>query len=262
MLSKIFLEDKVVLSAIVLNAIIISLMLFPQWEHFSILHNLDVFFICFFLIEAIVKIISWGPSKYFSDWWNRFDFFLVVVSMPVIIGLFYAIPFDFSILLLFRLFRLIRLIRYLTFIPHIGSLINGIVRALKASVFVLIVLALFNVLLALFSCYLFRDISPDYFQDPLISSHTIFQLFTIEGWYEVSDIVREQAPDNWAFFIRVYFIFVVFTGGIFGLSLANAVFVDEMTMDNNMDLENKIDALTQKIDDLQKTIEQKENDQT
>jgi len=39
-------------------------------------------------------------------------------------------------------------------------------------------------------------------------------------------------------------------GGIFGMSLANAVFVDEMTMDNNLELEQKIDRLQEQIQAL------------
>ncbi|NNE56388.1 MAG: ion transporter, partial [Flavobacteriales bacterium] len=35
-------------------------------------------------------------------------------------------------------------------------------------------------------------------------------------------------------------------------SLVNAIFVDEMTMDNNKELENKIDELNRKVDALLK----------
>jgi len=45
----------------------------------------------------------------------------------------------------------------------------------------------------------------------------------------------------------LYFIFVVLTGGIFGLSLVNSIFVDSMVSDNNDELEKKIDSLDSKI---------------
>ena len=45
----------------------------------------------------------------------------------------------------------------------------------------------------------------------------------------------------------MYFIFVVFSGGIFGLSLVNSIFVDAMVSDNNDELEKKIDNLETKI---------------
>ena len=43
------------------------------------------------------------------------------------------------------------------------------------------------------------------------------------------------------------FVLAVLIGGILGLSLANAVFVDEMMMDNTEVLERKIDALTEEV---------------
>jgi voltage-gated sodium channel len=47
-------------------------------------------------------------------------------------------------------------------------------------------------------------------------------------------------------------------GGIFGMSLANAIFVDEMTMDNNQKREKKIDALQQEIVKIRKLLEQRD----
>ena len=53
---------------------------------------------------------------------------------------------------------------------------------------------------------------------------------------------------------RFYFIIVVLLGGIFGMSLANAVFVDEMTSDNNSDVEDKIDNLEKQIAELKSLL--------
>jgi voltage-gated sodium channel len=53
---------------------------------------------------------------------------------------------------------------------------------------------------------------------------------------------------------RFYFILVVLSGGIFGMSLANAVFVDEMTSDNNEDLENKIDNLELQLKEIKEML--------
>ena len=46
---------------------------------------------------------------------------------------------------------------------------------------------------------------------------------------------------------RLFFVAAVLIGGILGLSLANAVFVDEMMMDNTEALERKVDALTEEL---------------
>ena len=50
---------------------------------------------------------------------------------------------------------------------------------------------------------------------------------------------------------------MVLIGGIFGMSLANAVFVDEMTMDNNQTLEAKIDKLQEEIAELKQLLEKR-----
>ena len=55
----------------------------------------------------------------------------------------------------------------------------------------------------------------------------------------------------------IYFIVSVGTGGLLGLSLANAIFVDEMTLDNNMKLEEMIEELTAEIKDLKSQISTK-----
>lgn len=51
-----------------------------------------------------------------------------------------------------------------------------------------------------------------------------------------------------SFFVYIYFIFIVLSGGILGLSLVNSIFVDAMISDNNEELEKKIDNLERKID--------------
>ena len=70
------------------------------------------------------------------------------------------------------------------------------------------------------------------------------------GWYEIPDaIVANESTGSWlAGFARLYFPLITLSGGILGFALVNAIFVDEMTMDNNVELEEKIDSLNKKID--------------
>ena len=56
---------------------------------------------------------------------------------------------------------------------------------------------------------------------------------------------------------RLYFVVAVTIGGLLGISLANAVFVDEMTLDNNRDLEKKLDALTEEMAALRQELRQR-----
>jgi voltage-gated sodium channel len=102
---------------------------------------------------------------------------------------------------------------------------------------------------------LFGHLAPEYFGNPLSAFYTLFKVFTIEGWYEVPDqLVANGLPTGWAFLLRAYFIVAVLMGGILGLSLANAVFVDEMTADNNERLEFMVQHLQHDVGRLQQSL--------
>lgn len=242
--------------AIILNAVIIFLLYFPAYRNDPLLEGIDQLFILFFVIEALVKLIVLKPSGYFGQSWNRFDFAIIVLSIPSVLVNFIPVP-DTSLLIILRLFRLVRLIRFIRFIPNMGQVMAGLGRALKASVFVLAAVFFLNFLLAIFTCHFFAGVAPEYFGDPLISAYSIFQLFTLEGWNEIPAAIVDDVDNRVLVWVtRFYFGLVVLIGGIFGMSLANAVFVDEMTIDNNQELERKIDHLHEQITDLKQLIRQ------
>ena len=260
MFKRFFLSDRNMMLAILINTIIIFAMYFPELRENDLLHQIDHFFVAFFLIEALVKIIVLKPKGYFSNNWNRFDFIIVLLSLPSLLMAFLPIP-DTSSILLLRVFRLARLFRLMRFVPNINMILSGLGRALKASVFVLIVLLLFNLFIAILGCHFYQEIAPNYFGNPLKATYTVFQLFTIEGWNEVADAIAASTHNEWQVGLsKFFFMVVVLVGGIFGMSLANAVFVDEMTMDNNKVLEDKIDNLESEIVKLRAFLEEQNNE--
>ncbi len=249
--SRIFLREAVIINMIVLNSVILFLLGFPALKDSLILERVDHVFTIFFALEAFAKIRTYNWLGYIKNPWNRFDFFLVIISFPSLFELSHLFP-DISFLLVFRLLRLLRILRFLRFIPNIKNMFAGIRRAFRASMFVLIVLLIYNVLLAVLSNFIFSDISPEYFGNPLLSLYSIFQVFTVEGWNDTTqDLLQNISGNIWMEgFVRFYFVIVVLTGGIFGFSIVNAIFVDEMVRDNNDDLEKKVDELNHKIDVL------------
>ncbi|MEM9259739.1 MAG: ion transporter [Bacteroidota bacterium] len=256
--NRLFLSAQAMLSAIIINAVIIFALYFPEFRDNWWLLAIDHAFIIFFLIEVIVKLIVLKPKTYFAAAWNRFDFIIVMGSLPVFLEGVFDIPDAAGLLILLRLFRLIRLVRFLRFIPNITQVVAGLGRAIKASVFVLAALVFLNFMIAIVTCHFYADISPEYFGNPLVSIYSIFQLFTLEGWNEIPASIVSN-PDNpmnpmGVGMTRFYFAIVVVLGGVFGMSLANAVFIDEMMMDNNKELEDKVDALTEEIRTLRREL--------
>jgi voltage-gated sodium channel len=248
-------SDRLVMAVIVLNAI--ALVLHEMAHPGSPLANLwfwiDYVCVIFFLAEALIKISGEGWSRYWANGWNKFDFTVVVLSLPALLGPFLDVS-QFAFVLILRLGRLFRLFRVLRFIPNLDHLVTGVRRALRASIGVFLALVLINLILAVMATLLFRDLDPEHFGDPISSGYSIFQVFTVEGWNDIAERIEERAESNSSVNAnllvagtRAFFVAAVLIGGILGLSLANAVFVDEMMMDNTEALERKVDSLTEEI---------------
>ena len=252
MIKKLFLNDKFILVLILLNAVVIFISGFELTETYKILLNIiDNTITGLFIVEIVVKLNEYGFKKYFLSNWNKFDFLLVALSIPALISFLLNIETtSISFLLVFRVMRVFKSFRFLKFVPGIENLIKGVQRALRASVIVLIGFAIYIFIVGIFSFYLFKSSAPEYFSNPLTSLYSIFKIFTVEGWFEIPEQITKGYSSLSAFFTYFYFIFVLLTGGIFGLSLVNSIFVDAMVSDNNDDLEEKIDELSNKIDNL------------
>lgn len=252
MIKKLFLNNKIILILILMNALIIFISGFELAEtNKLILAIIDNIITGLFIIEVIVKFRAFGIKNYFLSNWNKFDFVLIALSIPSLISFILNIETaSISFLLVFRVMRVFKSFRFLKFIPGIGNMIKGIQRALKASIIVLIGFVIYIFIVGIFSFYLFKSSAPEYFSNPITSLYSIFKVFTIEGWFEIPEQITKEYSSISAFFIYLYFIFILLTGGIFGLSLVNSIFVDAMVSDNNDELEYKIDILNKKIDKL------------
>jgi voltage-gated sodium channel len=255
-------SDRTVMAVIVLNAtaLVLHEMAVRGSPTRALWYWLDYACVVFFLVEALLKIRRVGWRRYWDSGWNRFDFTVVVLSLPALLGPLLDVE-EFAIVLILRLGRLFRLFRVLRFIPNLDHLVLGVRRALRASVGVFLALFLINMILAVVATLLFRDVDPENFGNPLVAGYSIFQVFTVEGWNEIAEGLAEKAESsgfaNAASLVigaRAFFVIAVLVGGLLGLSLANAVFVDEMMMDNTDVLEKKVDVLTEELRALREQL--------
>ena len=252
MIKRLFLNDKFILLLILLNAVTIFASGFEMSSNNRfILSFADNLITGLFIVELIIKFKEFGVRNYFKSNWNKFDFILIALSFPTLFAFLTNIEItSFSFLLVFRVMRVFKSFRFLKFIPGIEHLVKGISRALKASIVVIIGFVIYIFIIGVFSFYMFKETSPEYFGNPISALYSIFKIFTVEGWYEIPEQITLHLSPIASFFTYLYFIFVVITGGIFGLSLVNSIFVDAMVSDNNDELEDKIDILNKKIDSL------------
>lgn len=256
MIKRLFLSDKFILGLILINAVILFVGGYLTLDnHKKIFLFADNLLTTLFILELFIKLWEFGIKDYFSSNWNRLDFILIIVSVPALVSFVSSVDiFDVSFLLVFRILRVFKVFRFFKFIPNIGELVVGVQRALKASVFVLLGFIIYLFIIGILSFYLFQNSNTEYFSNPTISLYSTFKIFTVEGWYDIPDAISLNNTKSVSFFIYLYFIFVVVTGGIIGLSLVNSIFVDAMVSDNNDKLEMKIDDLDSKVTRILKKL--------
>ena len=253
-------------TVIVVNAVVLFLDAFPfiNTSTRGVLHWIDYGCLVFFIIEAAIKIRAAGGFQgYWRSGWNKLDFIIIVTSLPLLASPFVSETLeDFAILLLLRLGRLLRFSRLMRSVPHATEIWHGVVRALRASVAVFLVLFVLNLILAMGANLLFYDpaipATYEYFGDPLKAFYSLFKVFTIEGWYEIPDrMVQTEMGAGVIVMMRLYFVGSVLIGGLLGLSMANAVFVDEMTADNTNEVERMVMELRRELQEFREEMRQR-----
>ena len=252
MIQRILLNDRFILGLILVNAVIIFLQGFElSTETISTLSQTDNIITIIFIFELIAKIKSYGIKNFSKSNWNIFDTILIILALPsLLLWIANVHSFQLDYLLVLRVTRIFKFFRFLRFFPEINKLISGVQRALKASVIVIFAFFIFIFIVSIVSCFFYRNIAPEYFGDPFLSLYSVFKVFTVEGWFEIPETIAQNATSTIATLTKIYFVVILLTGGIFGLSIVNSIFVDAMVSDNNDDLEQKVASLEQKIDKL------------
>lgn len=251
---KWFLNDYFILVLVILNAFLIFIQEFQIKGDF--LDCIEPLFTVLFVIEMIIKINQSGFNTYFKDGWNRLDFILVVVSLPSLAIIFYSDNIlQLNIFLTLRVFRVFKFFRLIRFFPNVNKLVTSVQRAIKASYIVLAGFFLLVFIVSLVTCSLYRNIVPEYFDNPIDSFYSIFRLFSVEGWYEIPDLIASRTSVSIAFISKLYFIILLLFGGILGMSLVNSIFVDAMISDNNDELKEEVSELSKRIEILTDKID-------
>ena len=257
-IKRFFLNDLRILYLIIANALLIFVQEFKL--NGNILDYFEPVFTLLFVLEMIIKINEKGFSKYISNGWNKFDFILIIISIPSLAVIFYSnSALQLNIFLTLRVFRVFKSFRLVRFFPESSSLVSSVQRALKASYIVIAGFFLLVFIVSLVSCSLYKNVVPEYFGNPLDSFYTIFRLFSIEGWYEIPDLIASRSIPFIGFISKLYFVVLLLCGGILGLSLVNSIFVDAMVSDNNDELQKEVTILSHKIDSLTEKIDELNN---
>lgn len=254
-LKRLFLNEKAILVVILINAAIIYLQV-SGYES-TILTILDFACTVIFIIEMAVKHHEYGIRGYWQDGWNRLDGTLVILSIPSLINIFVpTIASNLSILLILRVLRVLRFFRVMHFFPNFSKVVRGFKTAMRESYGVLLSFCVIIVIFGLLNCSMFQEADPEHFSTPLRSIYSVFQICTVEGWYDIPNAIADYYGHSSIIphLVRIYFTFLLIMGGIIGMSFLNSVFVDAMVADNNDGIEKQIENLQKSVEELKQML--------
>ncbi len=203
-----------------------------------------------FLLEMFIRLHHDGLKRYIKHNW--FDAVVVLLSLPSLF-----VPFvemnSLHMVLILRLLRLGRIMRvFLLFqyLPNINKLLKGFLSGLKQTASILMGFILVMFVFGLISYALFKDMSMQFFGTPLQSLHSMFQLFIIDGWLEITHSVSAGMEPMEKEVIYFYFIGLVALLGIVGMAFITSIFVDAMGEKENDDVQKKLNKISKKLDML------------
>lgn len=178
---------------IILAGIIVGLQTYPVWKNDSTLYVLDIFVLCAFSTELVIKCLAQGynPLNYFKKenpdfYWNWFDFIIVVFSLPIFGG-----GAGSSSLKTLRIVRILRLTKLFKKIPMLNLIITGLVDSLNFVSYIVLLWFLVIFLYAVVGVWLFAENDPWHFSSLEYSATTLFQVTVMDvSWLQVAVDIR------------------------------------------------------------------------
>ena len=105
-------NESVVLIVIMVNTIVLWLDAFPTINKATnnVLDRVDYVCLLYFILEALLKIWIFTFREYWRSGWNKIDFLIVIMGLPLLIAPFYdaANLEGFSFVLVLRRTRFLR----------------------------------------------------------------------------------------------------------------------------------------------------------
>ena len=261
-ITKPIINDRFLLILILTNTLVIFLHSFDGLkQYFYFLDILDVIFTIIFIWEISIHIVqSSGVNvaekfkNFHNDKWNKIDFYSVLLAIPSIGVLFVDDLEIFAGFTVLRSLRIFKILRAIEFIPEGKEISSKLLKALKGVFFIIVAFIIYSTIVSLISVTLFKSSGPSFFSNAFDSFFTIFKIFSGDGFSDVVAEIVSNSSLEFGYFTKLYFVMIVFTGSIFGLSLINSVFIDQMS---NFDKkgESKINSLENKLDEVLKNQE-------
>jgi len=210
----------------------------PGWlDDFQEYTNL--FFVCLFTCEMLLKMYALGLSGYMVSLFNRFDFFVVISSILefVLVNQELMPPLGMSVLRCIRLLRAFKVTRYWS---SMGNLVKSLVNSIASINALLVLLVLFIFIFALLGMQIFggrfqNEESRSTFNNFWQSCLTVFQILTGEDWNVVmyDGIQAYGGIKGLGAVASLYFIILFVAGNFILLNVFLAIAVDNLSTEDD-----------------------------
>ncbi|KAG2451635.1 hypothetical protein HYH02_003415 [Chlamydomonas schloesseri] len=197
-----------IMAMIVINVAFMAMVhadMSPQWQ--DVMSYTNLIFTIIFGIEALLKIVAFGPLNYLRDGWNAFDFFVVLISIVSVV-LDFSNTKNLSFMPVLRVLRVVRVLRLVRTAKGMQKLLATLISSLPALANVGGVMLLFFFIYAVIGVNLFAGLKYGQAMDSHANFDTfanamllLFRMLTGESWDQVmqdcmvtSDCVLVTAP--------------------------------------------------------------------
>lgn len=218
-------------AVIIAAALTIGANTFELSEEVSeLIYWLDQFILVFFLVEIVIKFLSY-PQKanFFKSGWNVFDAAIVIGSL---------IPAAGQGILVARLLRVFRVLRLVSAFPQLKLLINALIKAIPKMGYIAILMFIIFYIYAVIGSLMFSEINDVLWGDVSISMLTLFRVATFEDWTDVMYETMEVHSTSWVY----YLTFIFLTAFVF-LNMMIGVVIETMTEEHALTDKDKQEAM-------------------
>lgn len=264
---KLFIENKFtvnfILSVIILNAIVLGLLTYPQLnaKYGNILQFTCDLCVIIFTIEMIIKLFVYKKT-FFKDGWNNFDFILVAISWVPTGGV-------FSSFRAFRVLRALRALRLITRLQKLKIIVQAIIESIPNVAWACVLLLLIFYIFSIMGTTMYAENFPKYFGTIGKSMFTLFQIMSLDDWAtELARPISHVYPFAWFYFISFILVSSFIVMNVIVGVIVNAISeISEHSkklksikkLQKSTTLEKELNKLKKQLNIVEKLIDEEHN---
>ncbi len=228
--------DNFILGVILVSAILVGIETdkFMMTTYHDPLHLANIVIHYIFVTEILVKLYAYRDNikLYFSDGWNMFDLFIVLLGfLPLLVThdeASYEAVLAARTLRIFRSLRSLRVLRLIGRFKQLRTIVETLLHSIPTLWQVFMLMGILYYSYAVIGVFLFGENDPQHFGSLSQAILTLFQVMTGDGWSDLMKINMYDCLHPHPFLSPLYFCSFVLVGALIILNLFVGIIIAEM----------------------------------